>query len=150
MYGELPPDAPAPRLFHLIKWANFDGYGFDLHALKSTPDQFVGRVYDGSPAQQAGLREGDRIIEVNRVNVTLENHSRVVERIRAIPNETLLLVVDEEADRWYRRREIVESNQSNVIVMKTLNLQKTTPYANVGLLANDYFDLSEHVSPLTV
>ena len=73
----LPPDAPAPRLCHLIKWPDFDGYGFNLHAEKSKCGQFVGKVDDQSPAQAAGLREGDRIIEVNGVNIANENHRQV-------------------------------------------------------------------------
>jgi predicted metalloprotease with PDZ domain len=77
MPDELPPDAPAPRLCHLIKWHDFDGYGFNLHAEKSKTGQFVGKVDDQSPAQAAGLREGDRIIEVNGVNIVCENHRQV-------------------------------------------------------------------------
>lgn len=77
MPDDLPPDAPAPRLCHLIKWPDFDGYGFNLHAEKSKSGQFVGKVDELSPAQAAGLREGDRIIEVNGVNIANENHRQV-------------------------------------------------------------------------
>lgn len=73
----LPPDSPAPRLCHLIKWPDFDGYGFNLHADKTKSGQFVGNVDENSPAQSAGLREGDRIIEVNGVNIANENHRQV-------------------------------------------------------------------------
>lgn len=60
----LPEDAPCPRLCHLIKWPDFDGYGFNLHAEKNKSGQFIGKVDDDSPAVLAGLREGDKIIEV--------------------------------------------------------------------------------------
>lgn len=140
MSSELPPDAPAPRLCHLIKWVNFDGYGFNLHAEKSRSGQFIGKVDEDSPAQHAGLREGDRIIEVNGVNIAQENHRQVVERIKSIPNETKLLVVDEEADRWYKERKIVvKSTQSNVLVMKTPipRPSKEPPsYENIALSSN--------------
>ncbi|GFY66627.1 hypothetical protein TNIN_323421 [Trichonephila inaurata madagascariensis] len=120
MSSELPPDAPIPRLCHLIKWADFDGYGFNLHAEKSRTGQFIGKVDDDSPAQLAGLREGDRIIEVNGVNIANENHRQVVERIKSISNETKLLVVDEEADRWYKERKIVvKSTLPSVQCIKT-------------------------------
>lgn len=76
--SELPADAPAPRLCHLVKWSDFDGYGFNLHAEKSKTGQFVGKVDERSPAQAAGLREGDRIIEVNGVNIANENHRQVL------------------------------------------------------------------------
>lgn len=116
----LPDDAPAPRLCHLIKWPDFDGYGFNLHAERSNPGQFIGKIDDDSPAQMAGLREGDRIVEVNGVNISNENHRQVVERIKSDPKETKLLVVDLETDAWYREQDIViKSSQINVVYIKT-------------------------------
>jgi sodium/hydrogen exchange regulatory cofactor NHE-RF2 len=117
---KLPTDAPQPRLCHLIKWPDFDGYGFNLHAEKAKSGQYIGKVDDESPAQTAGLRENDRIIEVNGVNIANENHRQVVERIKAVPNETKLLVLDEAADKWYKERKIVvKSSLPNVIHVKT-------------------------------
>ena len=55
--------APRPRLCHIVKWPDFDGYGFNLHAEKNRPGQFIGKVDPGSPAEMAGLREGDKIVE---------------------------------------------------------------------------------------
>lgn len=76
---ELPEGAPAPRLCHLIKWPDFDGYGFNLHSEKSKSNcQYVGKVDHSSPAQTAGLQEGDRIVEVNGVNISTENHRQVI------------------------------------------------------------------------
>jgi len=113
-------DAPCPRLSHLVKWPDFDGYGFNLHAEKNKSGQFIGKVDDDSPAMLAGLREGDKIIEVNFVNISNENHRQVVERIKSITNETRLLVLDEAADKWYRDRKIVvKSSQPNVIFFRT-------------------------------
>uniref|UniRef100_A0A1W7RA25 Na(+)/H(+) exchange regulatory cofactor NHE-RF2 n=1 Tax=Hadrurus spadix TaxID=141984 RepID=A0A1W7RA25_9SCOR len=118
--NELPPDAPAPRLCHLIKWPDFDGYGFNLHAEKAKAGQYIGKVDEDSPAEFAGLREGDCIVEVNGVNIANENHKQVVERIKAVPNETKLLVVDEEGKKWYKERKlVVKSTQHNVIYNKT-------------------------------
>lgn len=116
----LPEDAPCPRLCHLIKWPDFNGYGFNLHAEKTKQGQFIGKVDDDSPAMLAGLLEGDKIIEVNFVNICNENHRQVVERIKSITNETRLLVIDEYGDRWYRERKIVIKNsQPNVIHYRT-------------------------------
>ena len=86
--SEIPADAPRPRLSHMVKRENFNGYGFNLHAQKNRPGQFIGIVDAGSPAEVAGLKEGDRIIEVNGTNIANENHRQVVERIKAISNET--------------------------------------------------------------
>lgn len=73
---------PEPRLCHLKKWPHFQGYGFNLHAERAKTGQHIGKVDADSPAESAGLREGDRIIEVNRVNISNENHQQVVKRIR--------------------------------------------------------------------
>lgn len=116
----LPAEAPAPRLCHLVKIASFDGYGFNLHAEKSRPGQFIGKVDSGSPAELAGMLEGDRIVEVNGVNIASESHKQVVERIRAVPDETRLLVVDSAADAWYREHKLVpRSTQDNVCYIRT-------------------------------
>ncbi|XP_055624454.1 Na(+)/H(+) exchange regulatory cofactor NHE-RF1 [Toxorhynchites rutilus septentrionalis] len=86
------------RLCHVVKRPDFDGYGFNLHAEKGRPGQYIGKVDDGSPAESAGLRQGDRIIEVNGTNITTETHKKVVELIKSVPNETKLLVIDPRAD----------------------------------------------------
>ncbi|KFB45111.1 AGAP012008-PA-like protein [Anopheles sinensis] len=86
------------RLCHVVKRPDFDGYGFNLHAEKGRPGQYIGKVDDASPAESAGLRQGDRIIEVNGTNITTETHKKVVELIKAVPNETRLLVIDPRAD----------------------------------------------------
>ncbi len=86
------------RLCHVTKRPDFDGYGFNLHAEKGRPGQYIGKVDEGSPAESAGLRQGDRIVEVNAVNIGTESHKQVVERIKSVPNETRLLVIDPKAD----------------------------------------------------
>ncbi|XP_064477089.1 Na(+)/H(+) exchange regulatory cofactor NHE-RF2-like isoform X2 [Ornithodoros turicata] len=116
----LPPDAPAVRLCHVVKWEHYDGYGFNLHTEKSKSGQFLGKIDQGSPAEAAQLKEGDRIVEVNGVNVANENHKQVVERIKAVPSETKLLVVDPLADNWYKEHKIIIKNSlPSVVQCKT-------------------------------
>ena len=55
---------PAPRLCHLRKWRDFDGYGFNLHADKNKGTQFIGVIDAHSPAETAGIKQNDKIIEV--------------------------------------------------------------------------------------
>lgn len=120
MPTDFPDDAPRPRLCHLIKWPDFEGYGFNLHAEKTRNSHLIGTVDKNSPAELAGLREGDFIIEVNDVNVSNENHKQVVERIKTIPSETKLLVLDAEAEKYYKSKKIVvKGTQSNVLHLKT-------------------------------
>ncbi|XP_035739123.1 Na(+)/H(+) exchange regulatory cofactor-like protein nrfl-1 [Vespa mandarinia] len=111
---------PYARLCHIVKWDDFDGYGFNLHAEKGKNGQYIGKVDEGSPSQAAGLKQGDRIIEVNEINIANETHKQVVERIKAFPNETKLLVLDHEADEYFRANNvIVKGTMANVKVIKT-------------------------------
>lgn len=133
----------APRLCHLVKWTDFDGYGFNLHAERSKPGQYIGRIDDNSPAQFAGLREGDRIVEVNGVNINNENHCQVVERIKSLSNETELLVVDQQTDDWFKEHNlIVKANVESVVKLKTPVPRPICDFADFVLQAenkdNDY------------
>jgi hypothetical protein len=119
-----------PRLCHLRKWSHFQGYGFNLHAEKVRNGQFIGKVDPDSPADTAGLREKDRIIEVNFVNISNENHQQVVKRIRngleidgdIVNDEVILLVVDQETDDYYKKLgKLIKSDDEDV-------LKYTTPY----------------------
>ncbi|XP_013103919.1 Na(+)/H(+) exchange regulatory cofactor NHE-RF1 [Stomoxys calcitrans] len=97
--GSMPssPDVinkAATKLCHIVKRADFDGYGFNLHSEKSKPGQFIGKVDANSPAEAAGLKEGDRILEVNGTAINSETHKQVVQRIKAIACEVRLLLID--------------------------------------------------------
>jgi predicted metalloprotease with PDZ domain len=115
---------PRPRLCHLRRWPDFVGYGFNLHCEKAKPGQYIGKVDPNSPADSAGLRENDRIIEVNFVPVGNENHRQVVSRIKEgvtrngtkYPEEVILLVLDPAADEFYKSKAtVVRSSDANVI-----------------------------------
>lgn len=113
------------RLCHVIKREDFDGYGFNLHAEKGKPGQYIGKVDDESPAEVAGLRQGDRIIEVNGVNIGNETHKQVVQRIKAIACEVQLLVVDPSLVTVASDNQIIGS--SDVNNGQYIN-DKATPY----------------------
>jgi len=91
-----PPTLPpgVTKTCHIVKRPDFDGYGFNLHSEKVKPGQFIGKVDADSPAETAGLKEGDRILEVNGVSIGSETHKQVVARIKAIANEVRLLLID--------------------------------------------------------
>lgn len=94
-----------------MKWDNFDGYGFNLHAEKGKPGQYIGKVDEGSPAEAAGLRQGDRILEVNGESIANKSHKQVVESIKGLPNETKLLVVDPHDEEEVQNQHITEVPQ---------------------------------------
>ena len=110
-------DGPRPRLCILHTWPDFQGFGFNLHAEKGKPGQFIGKVDPNSPSDAAGMRQGDRIVEVNDVSVLDESHAQVVNRIKQIPNTVRMLVIEPDGERYYKEKGItITGNMSNVIV----------------------------------
>lgn len=100
-----------PRLCTIRKWHDFPGYGFNLHAERGRAGQYIGKVDDDSPAQAAGMKEGDRIVEVEGTNIGNENHSQVVTRIKAAGESVTMLLVDAETDKHYKDQKVVVSSQ---------------------------------------
>lgn len=58
-----------PRLCHMRKASN--GYGFNLHSDKNKGGQFIRAVDKDTPAERAGLRPKDKIIQVCSVQALL-------------------------------------------------------------------------------
>ncbi|XP_060567273.1 sorting nexin-27-like [Ruditapes philippinarum] len=102
-----------PRIVTITK--SETGFGFNVRGqvseggvLKSingvlyAPLQHVSAVLEGGAAQRAGIRKGDRILEVNQVNVEGATHKQVVDLIKS-GGDTLTLTVisvpDQIADR---------------------------------------------------
>ncbi|XP_057689103.1 sorting nexin-27b isoform X3 [Corythoichthys intestinalis] len=101
-----------PRLIRIVK--SDSGYGFNVRGQVSeggqlrsingelyAPLQHVSAVLPGGAADRAGISKGDRILEVNRVNVEGATHKQVVDLIRAGERElvlTVLSVPPQEAD----------------------------------------------------
>jgi len=139
-----------PRLCHITKWPDFQGYGFNLHAEKERGGQYIGKIDDNSPAQDGGLLENDRIIGVNGVNIENETHSEVINRIREGGNETTLLVVDRDADNYYKSKGITVTD--SLPETKRLATSKRSPrpgmYFVTPLFTKDM--LSDYFKPYTL
>ncbi|TWW69908.1 Na(+)/H(+) exchange regulatory cofactor NHE-RF2 [Takifugu rubripes] len=102
---KVDPSRLAPRLCHLVRSEN--GYGFNLHSDRSRPGQYIRSLDPGSPADRAGLRPQDRLIEVNGTNIEGMRHADVVAFIKRGGDETWLLVVDPETDAHFKKRGVV-------------------------------------------
>uniref|UniRef100_A0A8C6VQV9 Sorting nexin 27 n=1 Tax=Naja naja TaxID=35670 RepID=A0A8C6VQV9_NAJNA len=95
---------PGPRVVRIVK--SESGYGFNVRGQVSeggqlrsingelyAPLQHVSAVLGGGAAERAGVRKGDRILEVNGVNVEGATHKQVVDLIRAGEKELILTVL---------------------------------------------------------
>lgn len=97
-----------PRLCHMT--LGEQGYGFNLHCKKSHAGQYIRSVDPDSPAEHAGLRPKDRLIEVNDSSIEGLRHAEVVALIKAGGTETRLLVVDPDTDELFNRLGIVPTS----------------------------------------
>lgn len=88
---------PGARLCVIKSPPSGGGYGFSMQARSADgkSGHFIGKVDSGSAAEVAGLRQGDRIIEVNDQSVENATHKEVVDKIKSVPNTVRLLVIDE-------------------------------------------------------
>ncbi|XP_056090300.1 Na(+)/H(+) exchange regulatory cofactor NHE-RF2 [Rhinichthys klamathensis goyatoka] len=97
-----------PRLCHMT--LGEQGFGFNLHCKKSHPGQYIRSVDPDSPAERAGLRPKDRLIEVNDCSIEGLRHAEVVALVKAGGTETRLLVVDPDTDELFNRLGIVPTS----------------------------------------
>lgn len=98
-----------PRLCHMKKGAT--GYGFNLHSDKSKPGQYIRAVDEDSPAEKAGLRPQDKVVQVNGVSVHGMQHSDVVGAIKAGGDELRLLVVDPDTEAFFNSCQVLPTEE---------------------------------------
>lgn len=86
-------DPSVARLCRLTRQSRADQYGFDFKTLKNEGRHVAHKVRPGLPADKAGLRDGDYILEVNGTNLDGMEHDAVVSKISSNPTQVDLLVV---------------------------------------------------------
>ena len=115
----LTDNAPHPRLCYLKKWSIEKGYGFNLHANKTKNAHFIGMVDKNSPADAAGLKVGDKVVEVNCSNIFEDSHTEVIAKIKANADEVKMLVVDAHTETYYEDLGLkVHGDMTNVEVIE--------------------------------
>jgi carboxyl-terminal processing protease len=70
-------------------------------------DTYITATFDGSPAARAGLRYGDRIVEVDGVKMTGKSSLEVRDKIRGPRNSTVKLTLERSADKQLQKVDIV-------------------------------------------
>ena len=70
-------------------------------------DTYITATFDGSPAAKAGLRYGDRIVEVDGVKMTGKTSLEVRDKIRGPRGSTVRLTLERAADKRLEKVEIV-------------------------------------------
>lgn len=70
-------------------------------------DTYITATFEGSPAQRAGLRYGDRIVEVDGVPMTGKSSLEVRDKIRGPRSSTVKLTLERAADKQLQKVDIV-------------------------------------------
>ncbi|XP_059479043.1 sorting nexin-27 isoform X1 [Neocloeon triangulifer] len=122
--GRGPRACGGPRVVSIYKTET--GFGFNVRGQVSeggqlrsingelyAPLQHVSAVLDGGAAEKAGVRKGDRILEVNGVNVEGATHKQVVDLIKSGGDTLTLTVISvtaQEAERLEPNEDPVNYN----------------------------------------
>uniref|UniRef100_A0ABI7ZKK6 PDZ domain-containing protein n=1 Tax=Felis catus TaxID=9685 RepID=A0ABI7ZKK6_FELCA len=120
-----------PRECELSKQEG-QSYGFFLRIEKDTDGHLVRVVEKGSPAEKAGLKDGDRVLRINGVFVDKEEHMQVVDLVRKSGNSVTLLVLDGDSyeKAMKKRVDLKELGQSRK--EPSLNDKKLPPVVKEG------------------
>lgn len=110
-------------------------YGFFLRIEKDTAGHLVRVVEKGSPAERAGLQDGDRVLRINGVFVDKQEHMQVVDLVRKSGNSVTLLVLDGDSyeKAMAKKVDLKELGQSQK--GPSLNDKKLPPVMNGGAQA---------------
>ncbi|XP_072524980.1 NHERF family PDZ scaffold protein 4b isoform X2 [Salminus brasiliensis] len=92
--AERPP-GPSPRLC-VLKKEEGEYFGFHLRVERGTSGHVVRHVEAWGLAEKGGLREGDRVLEVNELFVADLGHTEVAHRIQESGPQLCMLVLDGE------------------------------------------------------
>ncbi|KAM8975352.1 Na(+)/H(+) exchange regulatory cofactor NHE-RF3 [Pelodytes ibericus] len=94
---------PKPRICYLVK----DGsYGFSLNSAKGTSGVTLTSVAPNGIAAKAGIRNGDRIIEVNGKNVENDSQEKITSQIKESGTSIVFLVSDKETDDYFSSKNL--------------------------------------------
>lgn len=83
-------------------WLNASGSISPLSLCPAVTGQFLWDVDAGLPAEQAGMKEGDRLLAVNGESIEGLDHYQTVRRIRTHDDQVTLLVIDPAGDAFYQ------------------------------------------------
>ncbi|XP_068126845.1 Na(+)/H(+) exchange regulatory cofactor NHE-RF3 isoform X2 [Hyperolius riggenbachi] len=137
-----------PRLCRVKKGDK--GFGFNLNALKDVPGQYIKQVVKGGPADVAGVREDDVLVEVSGVNVQMESYESVVGRIKAAGETVTVLVVSPEGNEYYQSQKIqIKASMADPLpeVNSTPKPKQNTPPPSKARAAQEPIELETLSEP---
>merc|ERR1711892_219487 len=141
---------PEPhKMAHIARLERGDGYGF--HLASETGNQFIHKIDEKSPAERAGIRDGDRLIGVNASCVIGLSHKEVVSLVRQSENEVALILVQPATNRdltdneqmrlsWPREVTLYRKENGFGFVLHSERIRKATKYYMTKITAGGAAD----------
>ncbi|NXH22939.1 NHRF3 protein, partial [Bucco capensis] len=93
-----------PRICKMAKGSS--GFGFSLNMIKNKPGLFINEIQNKGPADTAGVKNNDILVEVNGVNVINESYDKVVARIQTSGDRLTLLVCSKDVYKYFQSQNI--------------------------------------------
>ncbi|XP_026768371.3 Na(+)/H(+) exchange regulatory cofactor NHE-RF3 [Pangasianodon hypophthalmus] len=98
----VPAAGPKLKLCFLLKSSS--GFGFSIKSCKGPEGMFMTDVIVGGAADNAGVKAGDRLVEINGENVEGATHDQTVEKVKAAGKSVMFLLVDKDTDKYYKNK----------------------------------------------
>lgn len=98
-----------------------------------------------SPAAVCGLRDGDRVVEINGANIQLASYETILSKVKQhmARDDLELLVLDKRALRWYQERNFPIGSHTlpTIVHMEPIinDLRERTHVSNRYPQTNDSF-----------
>jgi hypothetical protein len=118
-------DENLTRVCRLIRTANNELYGFDLKTFPVDGRHIAKNIQKNSPADRAGLMDGDIILEINGDSIDGLDKNQVIGLIRMFPRQVDLLVI------YYKN--IGRLNEVGLARLKAAAANVSAPPATVQL-----------------
>ncbi|XP_075696939.1 Na(+)/H(+) exchange regulatory cofactor NHE-RF4 [Rhinoderma darwinii] len=129
--GEDPGTNPEPavRVCVLRKYSNCT-FGFHLRMEIERDGHVIRQVVPGEPADLAGLKDGDQVLQINGEYVHEQVHIRVVQKVKASGSRLSLTVLDEAS------YENLQTNKISPISILTNYIPESCPRPRLCLVRN--------------
>ncbi|XP_078512892.1 Na(+)/H(+) exchange regulatory cofactor NHE-RF3 [Lissotriton helveticus] len=97
--NQVTTSAQKPRICYLVK--DKKGYGFSLKTTQGHNGLFLTSLVPEGVAVKAGVKDNDRLIEVNGENVENASHDQVAAKVKQSGDAVVFLVIDKESYKFY-------------------------------------------------
>ncbi|CAF0925167.1 unnamed protein product [Adineta steineri] len=148
-------DAPVARLCHIRRLPSSPFCGFFLTGNpKRLGRVHVSNIKKNSSAALCGLRNGDRIIEVNGTDIQTLTYETILNKIQLHMerHDLELLVLDKKSLRWYQDRKYPVTSQTLPTIVRIEpvinNINVGTHTSNNNIRNSNFFDRQESTTKL--